>query len=56
VIEIKTLINNEEKDINLLNDFLFSKLFGEKGCQKETLYLINTFTGKNFKDLDYESI
>lgn len=38
----------------MLNDFLFSKLFGERGCQKETLHIINTFTEKNFKNLIYE--
>ena len=54
MINIKIRIKNEEKDINPLNDFLFSKLFGEKGCDKETLYIINTFTGKKFKSLNYE--
>ena len=50
---IKITINNEEIEFNLLNDFLFSKIFGEKGCEEELLYLINTFTGKEFKSLSY---
>ena len=54
MISIKIRINNEEKDINLLNDFIFTKLFGEKGCEKETLHLINTFTKENFKNVNYE--
>ena len=54
MIKIKITLNNKEEDINLLNDYLFSKLFSEKGSEKETIYLINTFTGKNFKTLSYE--
>ncbi|RBQ22345.1 hypothetical protein ALNOE001_20880 [Candidatus Methanobinarius endosymbioticus] len=41
-------------NVNLLNDFLFGKLFGERGCEKETLHLINPFTNKNFKSLSFE--
>ena len=54
MIIIKIIINNEEKEVNLLNDYLFTKVFGEIGCDRETLYLTNTFTGKNFKTLRYE--
>lgn len=54
VIKIKITINNKEKSIDLLNDFLFSKIFGERGCEKEALYLINTYTEKNFTSLNYE--
>lgn len=44
-------IKNIKDNINPLNDFLFSKIFGEKGCEEELLYLINVFTKKNFKNL-----
>ncbi|MCL2157051.1 MAG: Rpn family recombination-promoting nuclease/putative transposase, partial [Methanobrevibacter sp.] len=47
-------IEKNGKKINLLNQYLFPKVFGEKGCEKETLHLINTFTGKNFTSLSYE--
>ena len=45
----------QEININLLNNFLFSKIFGEKGCEREILYLINVITGKNFKSLTFIS-
>lgn len=51
---IKIRIHNEEININVLNDFLFGKLFGERGCEKETLYLINAFTKRNFESLSFE--
>ena len=51
---IKITINNKEENIDLLNDYLFAKLFSEKNCEKETLHLINTITEKNFKHLSYE--
>jgi len=51
---IKIRINNKEMNIDLLNDFLFGKLFGETGCQKETTHIINTYTKRNFKTLKYE--
>lgn len=51
---IKIKVKNEEIEVNLLNDFLFTKLFGETGCEKETLHLINTFTERNFKSLTYK--
>lgn len=54
VKNIKIKINDKEKNFNLLNDFLFTKIFGERGCEKETLHLINIFTEKNFKTLSYE--
>ncbi|MCL2157280.1 MAG: hypothetical protein FWH54_06855 [Methanobrevibacter sp.] len=31
------------KKLNLLNEYLFPKIFGESGCENETLHLINTF-------------
>ncbi|MCL2115121.1 MAG: Rpn family recombination-promoting nuclease/putative transposase [Methanobrevibacter sp.] len=46
-------ISNDEENINFLNDYLFPKIFGEKGCEEETLYLINTLAEKNFKSLTY---
>ena len=51
---IKIKISGKEKNINLLNDFLFGKLLGERGCEKEALHLINVFTKRNFKSLSYE--
>ena len=51
---IKIRINGNQKDIKLLNEYLFSKIFAEEGCEKETLYLINTITGNNFTDLTYK--
>ena len=53
VINIKIKINNEEKNLDLLNDFIFKKIFGESGCEKDTLYIINTITERNFKTLTY---
>jgi len=50
---IKIKINGEYKSFDILNDFLFHKVFGENGCQKELLYVINIFTEKNFKTLTY---
>jgi hypothetical protein len=50
---IKIKVNDEEKNIDLLNDFLFGKLFGERGSEKETLHIINTFTERNFKTIIY---
>ena len=29
-------------------------IFGERGCEKETLYIINTYTKRNFKTISYE--
>ena len=54
MIKIIITINNEEKNINILNDYLFSKLFGERGCERETLHIINTITEKKFTSLSYE--
>jgi predicted transposase/invertase (TIGR01784 family) len=54
VIKIKIKVNGVEKDIKLLNEYLFTKVFGEEGCEKETLYLINTITGNNFVGLTYK--
>ena len=54
MIRIKIRIKGKEKDIKLLNEYLFSKIFGEEGCEKETLHLINTITGNNFTDLTYK--
>ena len=53
--KIRIIINNKEKNINLLNDFLFSKTLGERGCERETLYVINIITGENFESLTYET-
>ncbi|MBZ9571063.1 Rpn family recombination-promoting nuclease/putative transposase [Methanobrevibacter sp. TMH8] len=30
-------------------------MFGERGCEKETLHLINTFTKRNCTDLSFET-
>jgi predicted transposase/invertase (TIGR01784 family) len=54
VININITVNNKEIEVNLLNDYIFSKVLGEEGCQKETLHVINTFTKRNFKNLDYK--
>jgi len=54
LIDIRININNKEEDLKLLNDFIFGKLFAEKGCENETLYVTNTYTGNNFKTLSYE--
>jgi len=53
VIKIKFWNNNEIKDIKLLNEYLFPRIFGEEGCEKETLHLINTITGCNFSELTF---
>ena len=45
--------DNDGKEIDLLNEYLFPKVFGERGCEEETLHLINTITGKNFTSLSY---
>ena len=42
------------KKFNLLNEYLFPKIFGERGCESETLHLINTITGKDFTGVSYE--
>jgi predicted transposase/invertase (TIGR01784 family) len=42
------------KEIDPLNEYLFPKLFGERGCEEETLHLLNIITEKNFKNLSYE--
>jgi predicted transposase/invertase (TIGR01784 family) len=55
VLIIKIRTNKEVENVNLLNDYLFTKLFGEKGCESETLHIINTFTENSFKDLTYVS-
>jgi predicted transposase/invertase (TIGR01784 family) len=54
VIKIRIIANYEEKNVDLLDDYYFGKLFGEEGCEAQTLHLINTFTGKNFKDLSFK--
>jgi predicted transposase/invertase (TIGR01784 family) len=54
LIKIKIKVNGKEKNIRLLNEYLFSKIFGEKGCERETLYLINTITGNNFTNVTYK--
>ncbi|MCL2116011.1 MAG: Rpn family recombination-promoting nuclease/putative transposase, partial [Methanobrevibacter sp.] len=41
------------KKLNLLNEYLFPKIFGESGCENETLHLINTFTGETFTSVYY---
>ena len=52
---IKIKINNDEKELNFLNDFLFHKMFGEKGCEEDTLELVNIITGEKFRFLDFKS-
>ena len=47
------VFEKDGKKLNLLNEYLFPKIFGENGCEDETLHLINTFTGKNFTDVYY---
>jgi len=47
------VFEKDGKKLNLLNEYLFPKIFGENGCEEETLHLINTFTGKNFTDVYY---
>ena len=47
------VFEKDGKKLNLLNEYLFPKIFGENGCENETLHLINTFTGKTFTDVYY---
>ncbi|KZX16024.1 Rpn family recombination-promoting nuclease/putative transposase [Methanobrevibacter filiformis] len=51
---INIKIKNIDENINLLNDFLFAKIFGEKGSEKYALYLINTLSKKEFKHVKFE--